>query len=127
MRFNYLKATLKTAVLAVSVLLLGAGVAVAQVNLTGATSPSDRAQRSQDRACGRSRGLLVRVADAGLFPRMRESDRGATQPPAAGPSLIRPGPTIGISIATRAHVNAPAMSAQLPVRERCATSAARPD
>src|SRR5467141_4862905 len=34
MRFNYLKATLKTAVLAVSVLLLGAGVAVAQVNLT---------------------------------------------------------------------------------------------
>jgi hypothetical protein len=38
MRFNYLKATLKTAVLAVSVLLLGAGVAVAQqqVNLTAA-------------------------------------------------------------------------------------------
>src|SRR5438309_2971025 len=36
MRFNHLKATLKTAVLAVSVLLLGAGVAVAQqqVNLT---------------------------------------------------------------------------------------------
>ena len=36
MRFNYLKATLKSAVLAVSVLLLGAGVAVAQqqVNLT---------------------------------------------------------------------------------------------
>src|SRR5437660_12558446 len=34
MRFNYLKATLKTAMLAVSVLLLGAGVAVAQVNLT---------------------------------------------------------------------------------------------
>src|SRR5882757_3173958 len=38
MRFNHLKATLKTAVLAVSVLLLGAGVAVAQqqVNLTAA-------------------------------------------------------------------------------------------
>src|SRR5438309_3958682 len=34
MRFNYLKATLKTAMLAVSVLLLGAGVAVAQGNLT---------------------------------------------------------------------------------------------
>src|SRR5882762_9579322 len=38
MRFNHLKATLKTAVLTVSVLLLGAGVAVAQqqVNLTAA-------------------------------------------------------------------------------------------
>src|SRR6266566_1847795 len=38
MRFNHLKATLKSAVLTVTVLLLGAGVAVAQqqVNLTAA-------------------------------------------------------------------------------------------
>ena len=38
MRFNHLKATLKTAVAAVSILLLGAGLAVAQqpVNLTAA-------------------------------------------------------------------------------------------
>ncbi len=34
MRSNYLKETLKTAVLAVGILLLAAGVAVAQVSLT---------------------------------------------------------------------------------------------
>src|SRR6202158_4906257 len=36
MRFNYLKASLKTAVLVTTVFLLGAGLAVAQINLTAA-------------------------------------------------------------------------------------------
>ena len=36
MRFNYLKTSLKTAVLATTVLLLGVGLAVGQVGLTAA-------------------------------------------------------------------------------------------
>jgi len=58
MRFNYLKTTLKTAVLAVSVLLLGVGVAIAQqtVNLTAAptttTMPDGTVVPMWGYACG---------------------------------------------------------------------------
>ena len=58
MRFNYLKATLKTAVLAATVLLLGAGVSVAQqqVNLTAApataTLPDGSAVPMWGYSCG---------------------------------------------------------------------------
>jgi len=44
MRFNFIKSSLKTAVLATSILLLGASLAVAQsVSLTAVRQPTDHA------------------------------------------------------------------------------------
>src|SRR6267154_6723683 len=59
MRFNHLKATLKTAVLAVSVLLLGAGVAVAQVNLTAAPTTTTLPDGTVVQMWGYSCGAVV--------------------------------------------------------------------
>src|SRR6267154_6125934 len=66
MRFNHLKATLKTAVLAVSVLLLGAGVAVAQqqVNLTAGPTTTTLPDGTVVPMWGYSCGTAVALSSA---------------------------------------------------------------
>src|SRR5256884_3938372 len=69
-RFNYLKATLKTAVLAVSVLLLGAGVAVAQqqVNLTAGPTTTTLPDGTVVPMWGYSCGTALTCATATCLP-----------------------------------------------------------
>src|SRR6266436_2059610 len=91
MRFNYLKATLKTAVLAVSVLLLGAGVAVAQVNLTAqptsTTLPDGTVVPMWGYSCGAA------VAPATCFPLNPNAPLATTTTPAGWSPVVITVPT----------------------------------
>ncbi len=74
MRINYLKAMIKTAVLAAAVLLLGAGVAVAQqqVNLTAGADHRDPARRLS----GADVGLQLRRGRDRLDRNLRRVESG---------------------------------------------------
>src|SRR6266576_6897547 len=93
MRFNYLKATLKTAVLAVSVLLLGAGVAVAQVNLTAQPTTTTLPDGTVVQMWGYSCGTAVTGATATCLPLNPNAPAATTTTPAGWSPVVITVPT----------------------------------
>ena len=88
MRFNYLKATLKTAVITATVLLLGVGLAVAQINLTAAPTTLTLPDGSTVPMWGYSCGAAVSGATATCAALNPNAPAATTTPAGWSPVVV---------------------------------------